>query len=250
MRKASWLCCATMKRAQKHINQLRTKNSHNCLLPCKAMALLKRTLLLLSLCILLPQPAQAHPHVWITYTAKVLYDKSGITGVQFDWVFDKIFSSMALDAAHVKEKENYTPQETASLQKEAFSNLIDFNYFCFFTNDGVQYLPKAVDGFMPSMKGGVMRYVFTVYFPKPAKASEFILYDPSFYVDVGTKSHKLPSESKGSSFREEKWETDADAITVASEDSKAPKPTCTNARTTRVSDVWGEFYPVKVTCHM
>lgn len=62
-------------------------------------------LTLLVLFLLAPLPTAAHPHVWIVYKTKVIAGKDGITAIEFDWLFDKMFTEMAFDAAGVKKKK-------------------------------------------------------------------------------------------------------------------------------------------------
>ena len=42
-------------------------------------------------------PAQAHPHVWITFETTVLYDKGTFIGVRHKWTFDEFYTAMAIE---------------------------------------------------------------------------------------------------------------------------------------------------------
>src|SRR5260221_613571 len=46
--------------------------------------------------VLLPAGADAHPHVWVTVKATVLYDNGMITGLQQEWTFDEMYTAMAI----------------------------------------------------------------------------------------------------------------------------------------------------------
>ncbi len=50
-------------------------------------------------------PAQAHPHVWITASSELLYAPDGaITGVRHAWTFDDMFSTYALQGIETKQE--------------------------------------------------------------------------------------------------------------------------------------------------
>ena len=62
------------------------------------------------------QPAQAHPHVWITAASQVLYAADGsITGVRHAWTFDDMFSTYALQGIETKTKGVYSREQLAPL---------------------------------------------------------------------------------------------------------------------------------------
>ena len=42
-------------------------------------------------------PALAHPHVWVTASATVLYDHNTITGLQQAWTFDEFYTQQAIE---------------------------------------------------------------------------------------------------------------------------------------------------------
>ena len=49
----------------------------------------------------LATPAQAHPHVWITYETTVIYEKGTFVGVRHKWSFDEFYTAMAICAKRV-----------------------------------------------------------------------------------------------------------------------------------------------------
>src|ERR1700745_102818 len=82
---------------------------------CGPHLMLLRTLLTL-LAVLVTRPANAHPHVWVTFHSEVVYASKGVmAAVRHIWTFDDMYSAFALQGiAHAKKGE-YTRTELTSL---------------------------------------------------------------------------------------------------------------------------------------
>src|SRR3982074_1175563 len=102
-----------------------------------AMRRLLGLLLLAGACVLGPNMARAHPHVWITATSELMYAPDGsITGVRHAWTFDDMFTTYALQGIETKTKGVYTREQLAPLAKDNVENLKEFAYFTFAKADG------------------------------------------------------------------------------------------------------------------
>ena len=76
-------------------------------------------------------PALAHPHVWVTASATVLYAHNAITGLQQAWTFDEFYTQQAIEGLDKNGDGKYDRQE---LQELAQVNIYGLKEFAYFTN--------------------------------------------------------------------------------------------------------------------
>ncbi len=134
--------------------------------------------------------AQAHPHVWATIKADLLYAADGsVTGVRHAWTFDDMFSAFATVGIKAKTKGQFTREELQPLAKVNVDSLKGFAYFTFATMDGVKdkdAFDDATDYWLDyDPKATVLTLHFTLPFKKPVKAKvlKIQVYDPEFFID-------------------------------------------------------------------
>nr|WP_315986544.1 DUF1007 family protein [Microvirga sp. Mcv34] len=78
----------------------------------------------------LVSPVLAHPHVWVTAKAEVVYDQSGnVAGVRHTWTFDKSYSAYVTQGLDKDSDGRLTSEELKDLAKENTESLVDFDYF-------------------------------------------------------------------------------------------------------------------------
>jgi ABC-type uncharacterized transport system substrate-binding protein len=152
---------------------------------------MRRLLACLSLLVALviwAQPAQAHPHVWVTSTSELIYGADGaITGIRHSWKFDDMFSTYALQDIQAKTKGVYTREELAPLAQVNVDSLKEFDFFTFARTGGRSSPKEAfldpVDYFL-EFKDGSLVLNFTLPLKTPLKAKQLALeiYDPTYFV--------------------------------------------------------------------
>src|SRR5512135_3776952 len=99
-------------------------------------ALLRISLIALTM-LAFAAPARAHPHVWVTMHAELVYAPDGtITGIRHAWSFDDMFSAFATQGMEAKEKGKFTREELAPLAKVNVESLKEYDYFTYATADG------------------------------------------------------------------------------------------------------------------
>jgi ABC-type uncharacterized transport system substrate-binding protein len=106
-------------------------------------------------------PTVAHPHVWVSVEATVLYEKGTIAGLRQRWTFDEFYSAMAVQGLDANNDGNYVRSELAELTKVNVEGLKDYGYFTF-ARLGEQQL--AFD----APKESWMEYTEAVDVPEPA----------------------------------------------------------------------------------
>ena len=133
-------------------------------------------------------PAQAHPHVWITATSELIYAPDGsITGVRHAWTFDDMFATYALQGIETKTKGVYSREELSSLAQTNVESLKEFGFFTFARADGKkEKFQEPVDYFL-EYKNSALTLHFTLPLKTPVKPKQLALevFDPSYFIDFG-----------------------------------------------------------------
>lgn len=137
---------------------------------------------------LLASPAIAHPHVWVTAKAELLYDSEGrVTGIRHAWTFDKGYSAFMTQGLDRNGDGKLTPDELQDLAKENTESLSEFAYFTVLKGNG-----RKQDFDSPrdySMTYGdealTLVYLLPLKAPAAAKTLSLEVYDPTYFVSFG-----------------------------------------------------------------
>ena len=131
-------------------------------------------------------PAQAHPHVWITASSELIYAPDGsITGVRHAWTFDDMFSTYALQGIETKTKGVYSREDLAPLAQTNVESLKEFAYFTFARAEGKkQKFLEPVDYFLEHKEGALTLHL-TLPLKTPVKTKTLALevFDPAYFID-------------------------------------------------------------------
>jgi ABC-type uncharacterized transport system substrate-binding protein len=145
--------------------------------------------------------AEAHPHVWIDYDLTVNFDAGHVTSLQMEWSFDEDFTAAVLRdiVGDKKPPKTLAAADVAKIEKNAFSNLKNYDYFTHvFVGDGKAGV-GAVKGFTAKLNGAKLLYSFTLALAQPVAAKPGPLgigiWDDTYYVDVGPAEGKPPKLS-------------------------------------------------------
>jgi ABC-type uncharacterized transport system substrate-binding protein len=132
-------------------------------------------------------PALAHPHVWVTASATVLYAHNAITGLQQAWTFDEFYTQQAIEGLDKNGDGKYDRQE---LQELAQVNIDGLKEFAYFTNaklgaDDLRFKPP-VDYWLEYTNQKILTLHFTLPLEKPVPADAtgfaFSVSDPSYFI--------------------------------------------------------------------
>jgi ABC-type uncharacterized transport system substrate-binding protein len=131
-------------------------------------------------------PALAHPHVWVTVEATLLYENGAFSGITHKWTFDEAYTTMAIEGLDKNQDGKYDRAELAELAKVNIDALKDFEYFTFpRLSEQALKLGEPRDYWLEH-KDGVLSLHFTVPFASPvlpeAKGLTFAVYDPTFFI--------------------------------------------------------------------
>ncbi|KJS39706.1 MAG: hypothetical protein VR70_07460 [Rhodospirillaceae bacterium BRH_c57] len=133
--------------------------------------------------------AQAHPHVWIDAAVSIaVTDKAKAQSVAVTWMFDEMYSTVAVFGLDTNGDGVTSPAELEPLVGESMVSLQEWNYFLDVRQDGTRLSTgKAMDT-SASFEDGRLVYRYTVPLAAPADLSVAPLvvrtFDPSFYIDI------------------------------------------------------------------
>jgi ABC-type uncharacterized transport system substrate-binding protein len=153
-------------------------------------ALLRATALLAALLGLggRPDPAAAHPHVWITDVSTFVFEDRRLVALHHRWTFDELFGSFVIEQHDADGDGRFDAGETEALRAGAFDNLEEYGYFTHLRIDGGDLPLHQVRDFRASIEDGELIYAFTLPLPEPVDptTSELVLgvYDPEYYVEL------------------------------------------------------------------
>ena len=82
-------------------------------------------------------PLAAHPHVWTTVRAEIVFGPDHrVTGIRHIWAFDEFYTAMAIEGLDTDKDGVYSKEELAPLAKVNVESLKEFDYFTFVHVEG------------------------------------------------------------------------------------------------------------------
>lgn len=134
-------------------------------------------------------PASAHPHVWVTVEADIVYDADKrVEGFRHKWTFDEFYSSFAIQGLDKNQDGIYDREELHVLAEINVESLKDFDYFTFpkVSEDLLERLPPR--DYWLEYRNAQLTLYMTIPLaqalpPEQVKDMSLGIYDPTFYVD-------------------------------------------------------------------
>jgi ABC-type uncharacterized transport system substrate-binding protein len=152
----------------------------------------------------LAAPATAHPHVWVTTKAELVFQADGkVTAVRHSWSFDQAYSAFVTQGLDKNNDGKLSPDELQELAKVNTDSLADFEYFTHFKANGVKQTFEAPREPTMAFENGVATLSFHLPLKKPAanRTATLEVYDPSFFVafvmEEGDDAIRLANAPRG-----------------------------------------------------
>jgi ABC-type uncharacterized transport system substrate-binding protein len=152
----------------------------------------------------LAQPAQAHPHVWITAKAEIVYAADGnVSGVRHHWTFDAGYSAYLTQGLDKNGDGKLTPDELQEVAKENAESLVDFDYFTVLKVNGAKQAFEPPREYGMTFENGLARLslLLPVKSAPTGKTLSLEVYDPTFFVSFslaeGDDAVRLAGAPKG-----------------------------------------------------
>ncbi|MBJ6126467.1 DUF1007 family protein [Microvirga splendida] len=134
----------------------------------------------------LVSPALAHPHVWVTAKAEVVFALDGrVTGVRHHWTFDEAYTAYVTQGLDKDGDGKLTPEELQELADENAASLNEFDYFTVLKARGKpQTFDAPREARMSMEKTQVsMSFLLPLKAPvAPTGAVSVEIEDPTFFV--------------------------------------------------------------------
>jgi ABC-type uncharacterized transport system substrate-binding protein len=132
--------------------------------------------------------ALGHPHVFIENSFTFVFTGGRLEGIAVTWIFDEMFSASIITGNDRNRNGKFEEQEIKMVEKGAFSNLKNFNYFLFIdTGEGRRKIGTVRD-FRAEIRGRKLVYRFFVPLDIAASATEKALtagcFDNTYFCDV------------------------------------------------------------------
>lgn len=143
---------------------------------------------ILSSLISFTREASSHPHVFIVVRYTLVFNDKGLTGIRVNWQFDDYFSAMISEDYDSNHNRAIDTDENQKIEKEAFLNLENYNFFTFIKIDKESFDLKYVRDFSASLDKNILTYEFFIPCHVSAapdyKEIRVAAYDPSYYTAV------------------------------------------------------------------
>ena len=136
----------------------------------------------------LAAPALAHPHVWVTAKAEIVYAEDGhVAGVRHVWTFDPAYTAYVTQGLDRNGDGKLTPDELQELAKVNAESLVDFDYFTVLKVNGLKQAFEAPRDYGMTMDKDQVTLSLVLPLKGPAKGKTVSLevYDPTFFVSFG-----------------------------------------------------------------
>jgi ABC-type uncharacterized transport system substrate-binding protein len=128
----------------------------------------------------------AHPHVWVTAKAEVVFAPDGkVTGVRHHWTFDEAYTAYVTQGLDKNGDGKLTPEELQELADENAASLNEFDYFTVLKARGKpQTFDTPREARMTMEKTQVsMSFLLPLKAPvAPTGAVSVEIEDPTFFV--------------------------------------------------------------------
>jgi ABC-type uncharacterized transport system substrate-binding protein len=163
--------------------------------------LFQRSLLVLS-AVALAGPVVAHPHVWVTARAELVYGTDGkVAAIRHKWTFDPGYSAYVTQGLGKDGKP--TPEDLQELAKTNAESLTESGYFTELKANGAKQAFEAPREYGMVFADGqaTLTYLLPLKTPATPKVLTLEVYDPSFFVSFeiapGDEAVTLANAPKG-----------------------------------------------------
>lgn len=129
--------------------------------------------------------AAAHPHLWITSRAEIVYGPDGrITGIAHAWTFDEEFSTFLSQGLDKNGDGRLSREELAGLARENVESLVESRYFTVAKANGKPVEAAPPTEYWMDSDGKRLTLHFLLPLKAPASSRVFALdvYDPSYFI--------------------------------------------------------------------
>jgi ABC-type uncharacterized transport system substrate-binding protein len=129
-------------------------------------------------------PAQAHPHVWVTVKAELVYEGPNVTAVRHVWSFDPAYSAFVTQGLDRNKDGKLSRDELAELAKVNTESLVDYDYFTMVRAGGAKQAFGTPRDESMSFADGIatLSFVLPLKAPAAGRTVGVEIFDPTYFV--------------------------------------------------------------------
>jgi len=169
---------------------------------------LKKFLILFTF-LILNASAFGHPHVFIENAFTFVFDDTGLAGIRIKWILDEMFSASIIMDYDWNNNKIFEEKEIKAVERGAFINLKNFNYFMHITANNSDLKISYVTGFKAEIFGDRVVYYFFIPLNIKVESIKKILgagcYDNTYFCDIAY-SKADPVKLENASLYECSWD--------------------------------------------
>ncbi len=144
----------------------------------------------------------AHPHIWVESSLALEIKNGSEAELQVDWSFDQMFTGIICEDYGLEKGGKVSHSQAKRIEEEAFSNLVNFDFYTYIFVDGVAQTIKYKK-FKVKLLGDKIVYSFQVPLKLPDKSNftiQFACYDPTIFTDLLLADDPLVMVPEGYSY--------------------------------------------------
>jgi ABC-type uncharacterized transport system substrate-binding protein len=130
--------------------------------------------------------ASAHPHVWVTAKAQLVYEGGKLVGVRDTWSFDPEYTAFITQGLDANKDGKLSPEELAGLAAENTANLAEFGYFTKLKVGGKEQAFADPKEPAARMEDKALVLTFLLPLKNPVQQGRGVaaleVYDPTYFV--------------------------------------------------------------------
>lgn len=104
----------------------------------------------------------AHPHMWVDYLVIPEVSDGRLESIRVEWIFDEYFSSSLIMDMDTNKDREFQPAEVAYIRDNAFSHLIENDYFAQISIDDEKLQIQKATNFDTRVENGAVVYAFSI----------------------------------------------------------------------------------------
>jgi len=135
---------------------------------------------------LTPAAASAHPHVWVTARAEIVFDDAGqIMAIRHIWQFDEAFSAYAVQGLDANNDGGLTRAELAPLAQINVESLAEYRFFTWLYVRGEDRPLLPPQEYWLDIYGARLTLFYTLPLAEPAAVADEVVLevtDPEYFV--------------------------------------------------------------------
>ncbi|MCJ2090345.1 DUF1007 family protein [Methylobacterium sp. E-005] len=130
--------------------------------------------------------ASAHPHVWVTAKAQLVYEGGKLVGVRDTWSFDPEYTAFVTQGLDTNKDGKLSPEELAGLAAENTASLAEFGYFTKLKVGGKEQAFTDPQEPAARMEDRALVMTFLLPLKTPVQQGRGVaaleVYDPTYFV--------------------------------------------------------------------